>query len=71
MHILVGTVQKVPVTPVRIEPWAGVKDSSTVVPSAKLAEHAEPHAMPAGELVTVPAPVPAKDTLRVSSNRGA
>jgi hypothetical protein len=39
----------------------------TIVPSVYVAEHVDPQLMPAGELVTVPVPVPARLTLRVLS----
>jgi len=39
----------------------------TIVPSVYVAEQVDPQLMPAGELVTVPVPVPARLTLRVLS----
>src|SRR3989442_2745996 len=57
--------QPPPVQPVKVEPAAGVAVSVTTVPLAKLAEQVAPQVMPAGELVTVPLPVPAGATVRV------
>src|SRR6266550_3954752 len=48
-----------PLQPVKVEPAAGVAVSVTTVPLAKLAEQVAPQVIPAGELVTVPLPVPA------------
>src|SRR3989442_1401668 len=52
------------VQPVKVEPAAGVAVSVTAVPLVKLAEQVAPQVMPAGELVTVPLPVPAGVTVR-------
>src|SRR5207249_577708 len=57
-----------PVQPVKVEPAAGVAVSVTAVPLAKLAEQVAPQVIPAGELVTVPLPVPA--LLTVSAKLG-
>src|SRR2546428_11284781 len=54
-----------PLQPVKVEPAAGVAVSVTAVPLVKLAEQVAPQLMPAGELVTVPLPVPAGVTVRV------
>src|SRR5207247_6746272 len=54
-----------PLQPVKVEPAAGVAVSVTAVPLAKLAVHVAPQVIPAGELVTVPLPVPAGVTVRV------
>jgi len=44
--------------PVNVEPAAGVAVRVTAVPLARVAEHVVPHAIPVGELDTVPAPAP-------------
>src|SRR5438034_783031 len=54
-----------PFQPLKVEPAAGAAVSVTAVPLAKLAVHVAPQAMPAGELLTVPLPVPAGVTVRV------
>src|SRR5439155_1528737 len=51
--------QPPPAQPVKVEPAAAVAVSVTAVPLAKLAEQVAPQLIPAGELVTVPLPVPA------------
>ena len=56
-----------PVQPLKVEPATGAAVSVTAVPLAKLAEHVAPQVMPAGELVTVPLPVPAGVTVRVKA----
>ncbi len=58
-------VQPVPLQPVKVEPDAGVAVRATTVPLLKVVEQVVPQLMPAGELVTVPLPVPAKDTVRL------
>ena len=57
--------QPPPLQPVNVEPAAGAAVSVTAVPLAKLVEHVAPQVIPAGELVTVPLPVPAVVTVRV------
>src|SRR5207244_2717488 len=57
--------QPPPLQPVKIEPAAGAAVSVTALPLAKLAAQVAPQVMPAGELVTVPLPVPAGVTVRV------
>ena len=57
--------QPAPLQPPKVAPAAGAAVSVTVVPLAKLAAQVAPQAMPAGELVTVPLPVPAGATVRV------
>jgi hypothetical protein len=47
-----------PLQPVNDEPMAGTADSVTSVPEPKLALQVDPQLMPAGEDVTVPAPLP-------------
>src|SRR5216117_4037851 len=54
-----------PLQPPKVEPAAGAAVSVTAVPLAKLAAQVAPQSMPAGELVTVPLPVPAGVTVRV------
>src|SRR5206468_3113115 len=56
--------QPPPLQPVKFEPAAGVAVRVRAVPLANGAEHVAPQAMPAGELVMVPVPVP--DLLTVS-----
>src|SRR2546426_7702852 len=60
--------QPPPVQPLKVEPAAGAAVSVTAVPLVKLAEQVAPQVMPAGELVTVPLPVPA--LLTVSAKLG-
>ena len=50
--------QPPPLQPVNVEPAAGVAVRVTAVPLARVAEHVVPHAIPVGELDTVPAPAP-------------
>jgi len=57
--------QPPPLQPLKVEPAAGAAVSVTAVPLGKLAEQVAPQVMPAGELVTVPLPVPALLTVRV------
>ena len=57
--------QPPPLQPVKVEPTAGAAVSVTSVPLVKLAAQVAPQVMPAGLLVTVPAPVPALETVRV------
>ena len=52
--------QPPPLQPVNVEPAAGVAVSVTAVPLANAAAHVAPQAMPAGALVTVPGPAPAR-----------
>jgi hypothetical protein len=47
-----------PLQPRKVEPLAGVAVSDTVVVEGKLAPQVAPQLIPAGELVTVPLPVP-------------
>lgn len=58
--------QPAPLQPVKVEPVLARAVSVTCVSAVKLAEHVRPQAMPAGELVTVPLPVPAGVTVSVS-----
>lgn len=57
--------QPVPLQPAKVEPDAGVGVKVTAVPLLKLDEQVVPQLIPAGELVTVPLPVPALVTERV------
>jgi len=57
--------QPPPLQPPKVEPAAGAAVSVTAVPLVKLAAQVAPQVMPAGLLVTVPAPVPALETVRV------
>src|SRR5438876_144320 len=50
--------QPPPLQPVKVELASGVAVKVTAVPLANGAEHAAPQAIPAGLLVTVPAPAP-------------
>jgi hypothetical protein len=52
-----------PLQPVKVAPAAGVAVSVTAVPLLKAAEHVVPQLMPAGALVTVPDPAPARFTV--------
>jgi hypothetical protein len=56
-------VQPPPVKPANVDPEFGAAVSVTAVPLAKLALHVVPQVIPAGELLTDPAPVPAATTL--------
>src|SRR5207249_698877 len=58
-----------PAQPVKVEPAAAVAVSVTAVPLVKLAEQVAPQVMPAGELVTVPLPVPALLTVSAKVGR--
>src|SRR5437016_4980141 len=60
-----GPEQPPPLQPLKVEPAAGAAVSVTAVPLAKLAAQVAPQVMPAGLLVTVPAPVPALETVSV------
>jgi hypothetical protein len=59
-------VQPPPLQPVKVEPAAGVAVNVTTVPDVKEVVQVAPQEMPAGELVTVPVPAPALET--VSAN---
>jgi len=54
-----------PLQPVKVEPAPAAAVSVTGVPVVYDAEHVVPQLMPAGLLVTVPAPAPALETVRV------
>src|SRR5438445_10861716 len=55
-----------PLQPVNVDPVAGVAVRVTTVPLSKAAEQVAPQLSPAGAEVTVPLPVPAVVTVRVS-----
>jgi len=57
--------QPPPVQPVKVEPPAGAAVRVTAVPLGKFAAQVAPQLMPAGLLVTVPALVPALETVSV------
>ena len=57
--------QPPPLQPLKVEPAAGAAVRVTAVPPVKLAEQVTPQLIPAGELVTVPLPVPAGVIVRV------
>jgi hypothetical protein len=59
--------QPEPLQPAKVEPEAGVAVRATTVPLLKLEEQVEPQVIPAGELVTVPLPVPALATERAKT----
>jgi hypothetical protein len=54
-----------PLQPANVEPESGVAVRFTTVPLSKLAEHVVPQEIPAGELATIPVPVPLFVTVRV------
>src|SRR5205809_2517740 len=60
-----GPEEQPPLRPLKVEPAAGAAVSVTAVPLAKLAAQVAPQVMPAGLLVTLPAPVPAVETVSV------
>jgi len=52
-------LQPVPLQPAKVDPTAAVAVSVTVIPLLYIVEHVAPQFIPAGELETVPLPVPA------------
>ena len=56
-----------PLQPANVDGASAVAVKVTKVPSVYVAEQVAPQLMPAGELVTVPVPVPARLTLSVLS----
>ncbi len=58
-------LQPVPLQPAKVEPDAGVAVKVTTVPLVKVDEQVVPQVIAAGELVTVPPPVPASITERL------
>ena len=63
--------QPPPDQPPNVEPAAGLAVSVTIVPSSNDAEQVEPQSIPAGLLVTVPLPPPARATVRVRCGTGS
>jgi hypothetical protein len=59
VHAQVAVPLHAPPQPMKVEPEAGVAVSVTGLPTGIIALQLLPHEMPAGALVTVPAPVPA------------
>jgi hypothetical protein len=59
-------VHPAPLHPANVDPLAAAAVSITTCPLVKLAKHVVPQLIPAGLLVTVPVPVPALVTVRVS-----
>lgn len=55
-----------PDQPAKVIPVVGVAVSVTTVPVVNVALHIAPQSMPLGLLLTVPVPVPARTTVRVS-----
>jgi len=64
-----GDTASHPDQPPNDEPLLGTAVIATVVPDAKPALHVPAQLRPAGELVTVPEPLPAKSTVRVSPEK--
>jgi hypothetical protein len=60
-----------PLQPANVEPESGVAVKLTTVPLAKFAEHVVPQEIPAGELATVPVPVPLFVSVRVKEVEAA
>jgi hypothetical protein len=60
-----------PLHPANVEPESGVAVRFTTVPLSKFAEQVEPQEIPAGELATIPVPVPLFVTVRVKDVGGA
>jgi len=54
-----------PDQPVKAEPAAGAGVRATEVPVTKACEQVDPQEIPLGELVTLPLPAPASDTVSV------
>ena len=60
-----------PLQPANVEPESGVAVKFTTAPLSKFAEHVGPQEIPAGELATVPVPVPPFVTVRAKDVGGA
>ena len=70
--VLTVTVQvavpvQAPLQPAKVEPGAGVAVKVSWVPAVTVSLQSEPQEIPAGELVTVPVPVPLLATGRVTA----
>jgi hypothetical protein len=63
-------VAQAPLQPLNRDWPAGAAVSVTWVPFANAAEQLDPQSIPAGALVTVPPPLPARTTVRVSGGAG-
>jgi hypothetical protein len=66
VHVPVPLQAALPVQPANVEPVPAAAVNITGVPLAKLALHVVPQLIPAGELVTVPVPVPAFVTVKAN-----
>ena len=60
-----------PLQPAKVEPESAVAVEFTTAPLSKFAEHVGPQEIPAGELATVPVPVPPFVTVRAKDVGGA
>jgi hypothetical protein len=60
--------EQAPLQPAKVAPAAGVALSVTAAPLTKVPEQVAPQSMPAGALTTVPLPVPALVTVRVTGS---
>ena len=58
-----GAAVQPPLQPVKVDPAVGLALSVTAVPGANTNEQVAPQSIPAGELLTVPVPAPARDTV--------
>ena len=65
---VVEAVAQAPLQPSNRDWPAGAALSTTWVPSANTSEQVDPQSMPAGPLVTVPPPLPARTTVRVTGD---
>jgi len=59
--------EQAPDQPAKVDPALATAVRVTIEPAAKLALHVAPQSIPEGLLVTLPAPAPARDTLRTGS----
>jgi hypothetical protein len=67
---VVALPQRTPLQPRNTEPVAGVAVSVTAVCAGKATEQIPPQSIPPGELVTVPCPEPAFETVSVNVSGG-